>query len=167
MRSREKKGSLLWVLDKTKTSMGRRLLKTWLDKPLINYATITKRHNAVGELCDKNMALSELTASLTNVYDIERLMTRVMFETANAKDLNSLKTTIECLPNVKSILSEFDCQLLKHQYNTLDLLEDIYELIDASIKEDAPFSAREGGIIKDGFNDELDALRDIQNGGNR
>ena len=167
MRSREKKGSLLWVLDKTKTSMGRRLLKSWLDKPLINYAVITKRHNAVGELCDKNMALSDLTEALTGVYDIERLMTRVMFETANAKDLNSLKTTIECLPQVKSVLSGFDCQLLKYQHDTLDLLEDIYEIIDSAIKEDAPFTIREGGLIKDGFNDELDSLRDIQNGGSK
>ena len=167
MRSREKKGSLLWVLDKTKTSMGRRLLKSWLDKPLINYAVITKRHNAVGELCDKNMALSDLTDALTGVYDIERLMTRVMFETANAKDLNSLKTTIECLPQVKSVLSGFDCQLLKYQHDTLDLLEDIYEIIDSAIKEDAPFTIREGGLIKDGFNDELDSLRDIQNGGSK
>ena len=167
MRSREKKGSLLWVLDKTKTSMGRRLLKSWLDKPLINYAVITKRHNAVGELCDKNMALSDLTDALTGVYDIERLMTRVMFETANAKDLNSLKTTIECLPQVKSVLSGFDCQLLKYQHDTLDLLEDIYEIIDSAIKEDAPFTIREGGLIKDGFNDELDSLRDIQNGGRK
>ncbi len=167
MRSREKKGSLLWVLDKTKTSMGRRLLKSWLDKPLINYAVITKRHNAVGELCDKNMALSDLTDALTGVYDIERLMTRVMFETANAKDLNSLKTTIECLPQVKSVLAGFDCQLLKYQHDTLDLLEDIYEIIDSAIKEDAPFTIREGGLIKDGFNDELDSLRDIQNGGSK
>ena len=167
MRSREKKGSLLWVLDKTKTSMGRRLLKSWLDKPLINYAVITKRHNAVGELCDKNMALSDLTDALTGVYDIERLMTRVMFETANAKDLNSLKTTIECLPQVKSVLSGFNCQLLKYQHDTLDLLEDIYEIIDSAIKEDAPFTIREGGLIKDGFNDELDSLRDIQNGGSK
>ncbi|MBQ1244042.1 MAG: DNA mismatch repair protein MutS, partial [Clostridia bacterium] len=167
MRSREKKGSLLWVLDKTKTSMGRRLLKSWLDKPLINYAVITKRHNAVGELCDKNMALSDLTEALTGVYDIERLMTRVMFETANTKDLNSLKTTIECLPQVKSVLSGFDCQLLKYQHDTLDLLEDIYEIIDSAIKEDAPFTIREGGLIKDGFNDELDSLRDIQNGGSK
>ena len=167
MRSREKKGSLLWVLDKTKTSMGRRLLKSWLDKPLINYAVITKRHNAVGELCDRNMALSELTDALSGVYDIERLMTRVMFETANAKDLNSLKTTIECLPQIKSVLSEFECQLLKNQYENLDLLEDVYELIDAAIKENAPFTVREGGLIKDGFNEELDSLRDIQNGGSR
>ena len=167
MRSREKKGSLLWVLDKTKTSMGRRLLKSWLDKPLINYATITKRHNAVGELCDKNMVLSDLTNTLSDVYDIERLMTRVMFETANAKDLNSLKSTIECLPQIKSLLSEFDCQLLKYQHDTLDLLEDVYEIIDSAIKDEAPFSIREGGMIKDGFNEELDSLRDIQNGGSR
>ena len=165
MRSREKRGSLLWVLDKTKTSMGRRLLRSWLDKPLVNFATITKRHNAVAELCDKNMLLSDITESLTNIYDIERLMTRVMFETANAKDINSLKSTIEKLPRLKECLSQCSCQLLNAQFNALDLLSDIYELIDAAIDEEAPFSIREGGIIKAGFNDELDSLRDIQNGG--
>ena len=90
-----------------------------------------------------------------------------MFETANAKDLNSLKSTIECLPQIKSLLSEFDCQLLKYQHDTLDLLEDVYEIIDSAIKDEAPFSIREGGMIKDGFNEELDSLRDIQNGGSR
>ncbi len=165
MRSREKRGSLLWVLDKTKTSMGRRLLRTWLDKPLINFAQITKRHNAVSELFDNNILLSELTAGLANISDLERLMTRVIFESANAKDLNSLKNTIVKIPDLKKLLSSCQSQLLKQQYEALDLLEDILSLIDAAIDEEAPFSVREGGLIKDGFNEELDSLRDIRKGG--
>ncbi len=165
MRSREKKGSLLWVLDKTKTSMGKRLLRAWLDKPLINFAQITKRHNAVSELCDKNIILSELTKNLTNISDIERLMTRVMFESANAKDLNSLKNTISKIPDIKALLRDFSSKLLNEQFSSLDMLSDVYDLIDAAIDEEAPFTIREGGIIKDGFNEELDSLRDIRKGG--
>lgn len=167
MRSREKRGSLLWVLDKTKTSMGKRLIRSWLEKPLINYAQITKRHNAVGELCDNSIDLSELTSSLSGIYDIERLLTRVVYESANAKDLNSLKQTIRSLPQLKTLLSTFKSSYLKQQYDSLDLLRDIYDLIDAAIDEEAPFSIREGDIIKDGFNSELDTLRDIQNNGKK
>ena len=167
MRSREKKGSLLWVLDKTKTSMGKRLIRSWLEKPLVNYTMITKRHNAVAELYDDSIRLSELTQSLSGIYDIERLLTRVVYETANAKDLNSLKQTISSLPYIKSLLADSGSAYLKQQYASLDLLEDIYSLIDAAIKEDAPFSVREGEIINDGFNSELDTLRDIQNNGKK
>ena len=167
MRSREKKGSLLWVLDKTKTSMGKRLLRSWLEKPLINFAQITKRHNAVGELVDNSIRLSDLTQSLTNVFDIERLLTRVVYETANAKDLNGLRQTIERLPEIKALLSDCSSAFLKQQYNSLDLLSDIYELIDTAINKEAPFSIREGDIINDGFNEELDMLRDIQNNGKK
>ncbi|MBR3816340.1 MAG: DNA mismatch repair protein MutS [Clostridia bacterium] len=167
MRSREKRGSLLWVLDKTKTSMGRRLIRSWLEKPLINYTQITKRHNAVAELYDNSIKLSELTQSLGGIYDIERLLTRVVYSTANAKDLNSLKQTITSLPSVKTLLADSSSAYLRQQYASLDLLEDIYNLIDSSIDEEAPFSIREGDIIKDGFNDELDTLRDIQNNGKK
>ncbi len=167
MRSREKRGSLLWVLDKTKTSMGRRLLRSWLEKPLVNFAQITRRHNAVGELCDDSIRLSELTSAMSSIYDIERLLTRVVFETANAKDLNALKQTIERLPEIKALLSQSTSAYLKQQYQALDLLSDIYELIDAAISSEAPFSIREGDIINDGFNEELDSLRDIQNNGKK
>ncbi len=167
MRSREKRGSLLWVLDKTRTSMGRRMLRAWLEKPLVNFAQITRRHNAVAELFDDNIRLSELTAAMSNIYDVERLLTRVVFETANAKDLNALKQTIERLPEIKSLLENSKSAYLKQQYASLDLLSDIYELIDAAIDSDAPFSIREGGIINDGFNEELDNLRDIQNNGKK
>ncbi len=167
MRSREKRGSLLWVLDKTKTSMGKRLLRSWLEKPLINFAQITKRHNAVSELVDNSIRLSDLTESLTNIFDIERLLTRVVYETASAKDLNALRQTIERLPETKALLSDCNSAFLKQQFNSLDLLTDIYELIDSAINRDAPFSVREGDIINDGFNDELDMLRDIQNNGKK
>ena len=165
MRGREKKGSLLWVLDKTHTSMGKRLLRSWLEKPLVNIAQITRRHNAVSELYDKNIMLTDISSSLIKVFDIERLITRVMFESANAKDLNSLKQTIECIPAIKGLLQGADSAYLRQQYANLDLLEDIRGLIDAAIKEDAPFSVREGDIIKDGFNAELDELRNIQGNG--
>ncbi len=167
MRSREKRGSLLWVLDKTKTSMGRRLLRSWLEKPLVNYSQIIRRHNAVSELYDKSVKLSELTDSMTHIFDIERLITRVVFESANAKDLNGLKNTIERLPLIKNQLADCSSAYLKNQYKCIDLLEDIYELIDAAIDEEAPFSIREGNIIREGFNEELDSLRDIQNNGKK
>ena len=165
MRGKEKKGSLLWVLDKTHTSMGKRLLRSWLEKPLVSIAQITRRHNAVSELYDKNIMLTDISSSLTKVFDIERLITRVMFESANAKDLNSLKQTIECIPVIKSLLQNADSAYLRQQYANLDLLEDVRGLIDAALKEDAPFSVREGDMINDGFNAELDELRNIQGNG--
>ena len=167
MRSREKKGSLLWVLDSTGTSMGRRLLRSWLEKPLINLAQISRRHNAVDELYNDNMKLTELSAALKNIFDIERLLTRIVYETANAKDLNSLKQTISALPTIKSLLENSTSSYLASQYRCIDCLEDIYSLIDNSIREDAPFTLREGDIIKEGFNEELDYLADIKNNGKK
>ena len=167
MRSREKKGSLLWVLDSTGTSMGRRLLRNWLEKPLINLAQISRRHNAVDELYNDNMKLTELSSALKNIFDIERLLTRVVYETANAKDLNSLKQTIACLPEIKTLLSDCKSTYLNSQYNCIDCLEDVYNLIDSAIREDAPFTLREGDIIREGFNDELDSLADIKNNGKK
>ena len=165
MRGREKKGSLLWVLDKTKTSMGKRLLRTWLEKPLVNYAAITKRQNAVDELVSDGAKLSELQFALSNIFDIERLITRVVYETANAKELNSLKQTLEQLPLVKAALSKTKSTYLSQLYSLVDLLEDVHALIDAAIDPEAPFSVREGGMIKDGFNEELDSLRYIEKNG--
>ena len=167
MRSREKKGSLLWVLDSTGTSMGRRLLRSWLEKPLINLAQISRRHNAVDELYNDNMKLSELSSALKNIFDVERLLTRVVYETANAKDLNSLKQTISALPEIKALLSGCTSSYLVSQYNCIDCLEDVYNLIDSAIKEDAPFTLREGDIIREGFNEELDYLADIKNNGKK
>ena len=165
MRSGEKKGSLLWVLDKTKTSMGKRLLRSYLERPLVSLAAITKRHAAVEELFSDSIRLSELTEALKYISDVERIMARVTFQTANAKDLNSLKVTIQNLPAIKALLQNSRSSLLKAQFDSLDVLSDIGELIDVSIDEEAPFSIREGGIIKKGFNEELDALRSIKDGG--
>lgn len=165
MKTGEKKGSLLWVLDKTKTAMGKRLLRSWLEKPLISVAQITRRHNAVDELVNNPSCLSELTEKLCGVFDIERLITRIMYESANAKDLNSLKQTLECIPEIKMLLYDCKSTYLSQQFLNLDVLEDVRALIHASINDEAPFSVREGGMIKDGFNSELDELRHIQNGG--
>lgn len=167
MRNREKKGSLLWVLDKTKTAMGKRLLRSWLEKPLVNFAQITKRQNAVDELVNNNMKLSELTEALTYIYDVERLITRVVYESANAKELNSLRQTIEGLPKIKNLLADSNASYLKQLYSSIDLLEDVFSLIDSAIDPDAPFSVREGGLIKDSFNEELDMLRDIEKNGKK
>ena len=165
MRNREKKGSLLWVLDSTKTAMGKRLLRSWLEKPLVNYAQIIKRHHAVDELVNDNVKLNELLEAMTYIYDIERLITRVVYENANAKELNSLKQTIEYIPKIKEILKDFNSSYIKSLYNSIDLLEDVYSLIESSIDPEAPFSVREGGLIRDGFNKELDDLRYIVENG--
>ena len=165
MREREKKGSLLWVLDKTKTSMGRRLLRSWLEKPLVNYTQILRRQAAVEELYNDHIRLSEIVAALSDVFDIERLMTRVMYESANGKDLNAMRQTMEQLPLLKAQLASSNCVYLKKLHMGLDLLEDIQGLIASAIEPEAPFSIREGGIIRDGFNAELDELHDIERNG--
>ena len=165
MREREKKGSLLWVLDKTKTSMGKRLLRSWLEKPLVNFTQITRRQAAVEELYSDNILLSEIVSALSGVYDMERLMTRVMYESANGKDLNAMRQTMEQLPLIKSQLSSAQCAYLRRLFQGMDLLEDLQQLIEHAIDPDAPFSVREGGIIRDGFHEELDALRDIERNG--
>ena len=165
MRDREKKGSLLWVLDKTKTAMGKRMLRSFIERPLYDCAEISKRLNAVDELYSNTPLRENEMEILTGVYDMERLMTRVVYNTANAKELLSLKSTLEKLPSVKDGLKDCKCGLLQTIYGETDTLDDVCALIDASINEDAPFSVREGGMIKDGFNRELDELREIVNGG--
>ena len=162
MRNREKKGSLLWVIDKTKTAMGKRLLRAWIEKPLVQLAPILKRHNAVEELLQASIARGELVEALSGVYDMERLVSRAVYETANAKDLNALKLTFTRLPMIKAQLSTLQSGLLRRLYEQVDLLDDLLELIDNAISEEAPFSLREGGLIRDGFNEELDSLRDIE-----
>lgn len=165
MRDREKRGSLLWVLDKTKTAMGKRMLRSFIERPLYDCVEISKRLNAVDELYNNTELRESETKLMIGVYDIERLMTRVVYNTANAKELLSLQSTLSVLPELKSNLSKTTSKLLKYIFDELDTLQDIYSLISVSIKEDAPFSVREGGMIKDGFNKELDELREIVNGG--
>lgn len=165
MRDRNTKGSLLWVLDKTKTAMGKRMLRSFLERPLYDCAEISRRLNAVDEMYGKTEIRESEMKLLSGVYDIERLMTRVVYNTANAKELLSLLSTLKKLPEIKANIANSECSLLKSVYSELDVLEDVCSLIDISISEDAPFSVREGGMIKDGFNKELDELRSIVNGG--
>ena len=165
MRNREKRGSLLWVLDKTKTSMGKRMLRSWLEQPLISIAKITKRHNAVEELVENPSLRDDLIEALTGCQDLERLITRIAYSTANARELKGLSSTLCRLPAIKDLLSNCRCSLLGELFSEIHPLEDLSSLIDGAIVEEPPFSVREGGMIKDGFNAELDSLRDIVNNG--
>ncbi len=164
-RRREKKGSLLWVLDKTKTAPGKRMLRNWVEQPLVNLTGINNRLNAVSELFDDTQKRSELMDVLTGINDLERITTRVVYGSANAKELRSLCQTANALPAIKELLSDVKCNMLRDICRDIDTLDDLRELIDRGITEDPPFSVREGNMIKDGYFPELDELRDIVNGG--
>ncbi len=165
LRNKEKKGSLLWVLDHTKTSMGKRLLKSYIEQPLVKLAIITNRLDAVEQLCRKSVLQQELAEALSKVYDIERLMTRVMYKTATPRDVKSLSLTALQIPEIKRILGEFNAKLLVELNSKIDTLTDISNIIEKAIVDDPPVTAKEGGVIKDGFNEELDRLRHIIKGG--
>ena len=156
---KSKKGSLLWVLDKTKTAMGARTLRRWIEQPLIDLNKIDRRLAAVEQTKNNVFAREELKELLADVYDIERLMSKVSYATANAKDLVALKNSFEKLPEIKRVAAEFDCEYFDKIKNDMDTLDDIYNLLDSAISDDPPFSVREGGIIKEGYNDEVDQLR--------
>lgn len=161
MRSKEKRGSLLWVLDHTSTSMGRRLLKSYIEQPLLKLSIITNRLDAVEQLCRRSVLQSQLSDALSGVYDIERLMTRIMYKTATPRDVKSLSVTALQLPGIKKILTEFDSKLLSELNEKIDTLEDISGVVERAIEDDPPVSVKDGGVIKDGFNEELDRLRHI------
>jgi DNA mismatch repair protein MutS len=165
MRSKEKRGSLLWVIDKTKTAMGKRLIRTWLEQPLLSCAAISRRQNAVQELVEGTLLRAKLFDSLDGVFDLERLMTRIVYGTANGKELRSLAQTIERLPEVRKSIIGSSSQLLKEICNQIDPLEDILTLIDNAIAEEPPISVKEGGIIKNGYNDEVDELHGLMKDG--
>jgi DNA mismatch repair protein MutS len=165
MRGREKRGTLLWVLDKTRTAMGRRLIRSYIEQPLMNIAEITRRHNAVSELAGDTMLRTDLAQSLDGIYDLERLMTRIVYGSANGRELRSLSQTAEKLPGIKKRLEGVGSQLLRDIYSAIDPLGDIYSLIDSAIAEDPPLLLREGGIIRAGYNAQVDELRDIMSGG--
>ncbi len=161
MRSKDKKGSLLWVLDKTCTSPGARMLRSWLEHPLRSASAIAVRQGAVGELFSNFMLREEISALLDRVLDLERLMTKIVYGTANAKDLRAVCSTAEILPELSALLEQCtDAELVRIREN-LDCLGDIRGRIDAAIVEDPPFSVREGNIINDGYSDEVDRLREI------
>ena len=159
LREKQKRGSLLWVLDKTKTAMGARLLRSFIDQPLIDKEEIERRQQAIEELNMNYISREEIREYLNSVYDLERLMGRISYKTANPRDLLSFKNSLEMLPYIKDILGEFSCELLKKMNEDLDPLRDLYELIDRSIVDEPPITVREGNIIKDGYSEEADKYR--------
>ena len=163
MMNKEKKGSLIWLLDKTKTAMGKRLLRYWLEHPLLNIGTILNRQSAIADLVDDTVQRLEITESLIGIFDIERLMTKIVYGNANARELRSLCGAFENLPQIKNLISKFDSSLMRKLTEDIDPLEDIHQLIDIAIEEEPPFSVREGGLIKEGYNEELDAVRSDMN----
>lgn len=165
MRSKSKKGSLLWVLDKTRTAMGKRLMRSWMEKPLLNITQINLRQNAVEELCGDTVLRGELSEGLSGVRDVERIITKTVYGTASPKDLLAISATAHRFPIIKGLLASANCKLLKEIYNDIDTLEDISALIDSAISENAPLTVRDGNIIKDGYNEEVDRLRnDMKHG---
>ena len=165
LRDKSKKGTLLWVLDKTATSMGGRLLRRWLNNPLIDVNQINKRLDAVAELKDNIILRGDLTDALKKVYDIERLAGKISYGSANGRDLISLKSSAKQLPEIKKILSQTKSSMLAEIYSELDTLDDIYELIDKTIVDDPPISVKEGGLIKLGYDEEIDKLKTATNDG--
>ncbi len=167
MRDKSKKGTLLWVLDKTDTSMGGRLLRRWLSDPLIDVQAINRRLEAVKELKERPMLRDDLSVALKNVYDIERLAGKISYGTANARDLVTLKNSVHQLPEIKNILKETKSEMLQGLYNSLDVLEDIYEIIEEAIVDDPPMSVKEGGLIKKGYDETIDELLDATTNGRK
>ena len=165
LRNKERKGSLIWVLDHTKTSMGKRMLKAYLEQPLINPTKIIDRLNAVEQLTESPVELDELTEVLSGVYDLERLMTRVMYKTASPRDLKSLSLTALKLPALKAVISSFSSRLLVKLNSKISTLEAISNLIENALVDEPPVNVKDGGVIKDGFNEQLDSLRNIISGG--
>ena len=165
MRTKEKKGSLLWVLDKTHTAPGARMLRKWVEHPLLSPSAIVLRQGAVEELCGNFMLREELGEELESVLDLERLITRIVYGSANAKDLRAVCATASVLPAVKKLLEGCTSRELSRIYRSLDTLEDICERIDRAIVPEPPFSLREGGIIADGYHADVDSLRTVMRDG--
>ena len=164
MRNKEKRGSLLWVLDKTKSAMGKRLIRKWIEQPLIDLMSIETRLNGVDELFGKPMVCGEIREMLSDVHDIERLMTRIVYGNASGRELRSLCFTMKQLPSIKEQLSACNSRILKGIDSDIDVLEDICSLIDNSIVDEPPVTIKEGGIIREGYDTDVDTLRnDVTN----
>ena len=159
MRDKSKKGTLLWVLDKTSTSMGGRLLRRWLNDPLIDRKEINDRLDAVEELKDSIILRGDVVEALKKVYDIERLAGKISYGNANGRDMISLKNSVKQLPEIKKVLSTTGAGLLKEIYENIDTLDDIYEIIEKSIVDEPPIGVKDGGIIKIGYDPEIDKLK--------
>ena len=165
MRTKSKRGSLLGVLDKTKTAMGKRLMRSYVLQPLLSIPEITLRQNAVEELANDTVMRCEAQEYMSGIRDIERMMTKIVYGTATAKELLGLAATAHRFPYIKQLLASSNCKMLKSIYNDIDTLDEIVALIDAAISEDAPATVREGKIIKKGYNEQVDMLRDDMDGG--
>lgn len=159
LREKQKRGSLLWVLDKTKTAMGARTLRKYVEQPLIDKRCVLERLDAVEELKEQAISREEIREYLAPVYDLERLMSRITYQSANPRDLIAFQNSLEMLPHIKYILSEMHSALLKELFGQLDPLADLQQLIAGSIAEEPPLAMKEGGILKDGYNEEVDTLR--------
>lgn len=165
LREKNKRGSLLWVLDKTKTAMGARTLRSYIEQPLIEKEEILARQSAIRELNGNAISREEIREYLNPVYDLERLIGRIVYKSANPRDLIAFKSSLSMLPYIKSLLSDFTSPLLTQLCEELDPLTDLFTLIDESIIEEPPLSVREGGIIKDGFRQEIDQFRQAKTEG--
>ena len=165
LREKQKRGSLLWVLDKTKTAMGARMLRSFIEQPLIEKEKIEERLDALEELNSHMITREELREYLNPVYDLERLIGKAVYQTANPRDLLAFKTSLKMLPPIKTLLDEFSSGLMKELDEQLDPLEDLWELIENSIDEEAPISLRDGGMIKAGYDEEIDRLRNAKTEG--
>ena len=165
MREKQKRGTLLWVLDRTKTAMGARLLRTWIEQPLIHKEEIIRRQDVVEELNMSYISREELCEYLNPIYDLERLIGRISYKTANPRDLIAFKTSLEMLPHIKRLLGEFRSAVFKELEADLDPLEDLYSLIERAIEDDPPITVRDGGMIKEGFSEEADRLRQAKTEG--
>ena len=165
LREKQKRGSLLWVLDKTKTAMGARMLRSYLEQPLIEKAEMEKRLDAIEELNGDAVSRDELREYLNPIYDLERLLGKVTYKTANPRDLLAFRNSLEMLPPIKKVLAGFQKELLVQIAADMDGLEDLYTLIDQAIEEEPPITIREGGIIKDGYDETIDMLRSAKRDG--
>lgn len=165
LREKQKRGSLLWVLDKTKTAMGARTLRKYVEQPLIDKASIVKRLDAVAELKDNAICREEIREYLNPVYDLERLVGKITYQSANPRDLIAFQSSLSMLPSVKYILKDMESDLLREIYEELDPLEELCDLVGRAIQEEPPLAMKEGGIIKDGYNDEVDRLRKAKSEG--
>ena len=165
MRTKEKRGTLLWVLDKTKTAPGARMLRHWIEHPLLNSQQINRRQCAVEELCGNFMLRENISELLSGMLDLERLITKIVYGTANGKDLRAVSSTISALPELRELLMDCQSEELLDICENMDVLGDIFALINNSISEEPPFSVREGGIIKDGYSSDVDQLRSIMKDG--
>lgn len=165
LREKQKRGSLLWVLDKTRTAMGARTLRSFVEQPLIERTEIEERYDAIDEFNTNAITREEIREYLNPVYDLERLITRVTYQTANPRDLIAFRNSIHMLPPIKTLMSDFQSPLLKHLYEQLDTLDELYELIERSITEEPPLTLHDGGILKEGYNEEVDRLRKAKTDG--